>query len=324
MIEQSNDVLIEILKKELNLCSDVFYKIQTYDLIELQKHYSNLKCNKDNTFSYLAIESIISNINDTITSIQSILKYNDISRKKHYISFFNSLLKEEIKEKKKQKKELEETENYLTEIENDTKLLIEKEYKSYVKQMGLNDDFYNEYVNFFHWSCVLKKERTIENFKMFLNARKKGAISLANTKDYTKFDMIGINPNLLLKKISKRQLPTEVFKYLIVNSILKPNEFEYFLKNNFGRTFESKMGDIILEKDYPKESHRQKRYNKLDFNQINSNGLFSFVENKENRFNKILYVSNQWDKNSIEKFINFINAKFAKNITITKSNEQGE
>ena len=66
------------------------------------------------------------------------------------------------------------------------------------------------------------------------------------------------------------------------------------------------MGDIILEKDLPKEANRQKRYNKLDFTKY-----------KKSDFQGIIYVSNQWTEESIEKFVDYMNKNYKEYIEIT-------
>ena len=82
---------------------------------------------------------------------------------------------------------------------------------------------------------------------------------------------------------------------MISNNIIKEEDFSKFKTNQFGRTFESKMGDIVFEKDLPIEQNRLKRYNKVDFSQI-----------LKSSYKGVLYISNQWSEESISKYIDYI------------------
>ncbi len=124
-------------------------------------------------------------------------------------------------------------------------------------------------------------------------------------KDYSRYEIIGVNPAFIKSNLSKRKLPTEIFTYLISNNILKEKDISKYSINQFGRTFETKMGDIILPEELPQDEKRQIRYNKVDF---------SFYPKSD--FQGILYFSNQWSKDSIDKLINNIELNFGKYLSI--------
>lgn len=124
-------------------------------------------------------------------------------------------------------------------------------------------------------------------------------------KDYSRYEIIGVKPAYVKSNLSKRKLPTEIFTYLISNNILTAKDFKKYSINQFGRTFEAKMGDIILDNELPEALDRQKRYNKVDFSQY-----------PKSDFKGTLYISNQWDKKSIDKLINNIELNYGQHISI--------
>lgn len=152
---------------------------------------------------------------------------------------------------------------------------------------------------------------TKENFDEYRHLREMSVkITLCDDKNgniriYSKYAILKIINHLMQVGLSKRQLPTEVFKYLISNNVIKEKDFKLFSKNQFGRTFESKMGDIITEEELPKDIKRQKRYNKIDFSEID-----------KSEYKGILYVSNQWSEDSISKFIDYISKNYSDYIEI--------
>ena len=124
-------------------------------------------------------------------------------------------------------------------------------------------------------------------------------------KDYSRYEIISVKPAYVKSNLSKRKLPTEIFTYLISNNILTAKDFKKYSINQFGRTFETKMGDIILDNELPEALDRQKRYNKVDFSQY-----------PKSDFKGTLYISNQWDKKSIDKLINNIELNYGQHISI--------
>ena len=124
-------------------------------------------------------------------------------------------------------------------------------------------------------------------------------------KDYSRYEIISVKPAYVKSNLSKRKLPTEIFTYLISNNILTAKDFKKYSINQFGRTFEAKMGDIILDNELPEALDRQKRYNKVDFSQY-----------PKSNFKGTLYISNQWDKNSIDRLINNIELNYGQHISI--------
>lgn len=124
-------------------------------------------------------------------------------------------------------------------------------------------------------------------------------------KDYSRYEIISVKPAYVKSNLSKRKLPTEIFTYLISNNILTAKDFKKYSINQFGRTFETKMGDIILDNELPEALDRQKRYNKVDFSQY-----------PKSDFKGTLYISNQWDKNSIDRLIDNIELNYGQYISI--------
>lgn len=124
-------------------------------------------------------------------------------------------------------------------------------------------------------------------------------------KDYSRYEIISVKPAYIKSNLSKRKLPTEIFTYLISNNILTAKDFKKYSINQFGRTFEAKMGDIILDNELPETLDRQKRYNKVDF-----------LQYPKSDFKGTLYISNQWDKKSIDKLINNIELNYGQHISI--------
>ncbi len=159
-----------------------------------------------------------------------------------------------------------------------------------------------------------------KDFNTYYELRRDKAIKFAscdyksgNPRVYTRYEINGHVKNnpIVLNSISKRRIPELVFNYLIWNNIIKEKDFEKFSKNQFGRTFESKMGDIIYEKDLPKEENRQKRYTKLDCSNF-----------KNSDFHGVIYISNQWSEDSIEKFIDYIHKNYGEYIEITSPTKE--
>lgn len=118
-------------------------------------------------------------------------------------------------------------------------------------------------------------------------------------KNYCKYFIKAYKPELFLDNVSKRKLPAEIFKYLFSNGYLKEENINEYSTNQFGRKFEAKRGDIQTEEDMTDNQKNLHRYNKIDFSKI-----------KNSKFNKILYISCEWDYDSITKFIAYINEQF--------------
>ncbi len=118
-------------------------------------------------------------------------------------------------------------------------------------------------------------------------------------KNYCKYFIKAYKPKFYLDNISKRKLPAEIFKYLFSNGYLKEENIVEYSTNQFGRKFEAKRGDIQTEEDMVDNQKNLHRYNKIDFSKI-----------KNSKFNKILYISTEWDYDSISKFVAYINEKF--------------
>ena len=118
-------------------------------------------------------------------------------------------------------------------------------------------------------------------------------------KNYCKYFIKAYKPDLCLDNVSKRKLPAEIFKYLFSNGYLKEENIVEYSTNQFGRNFEAKRGDIQTEKDMMNNQKNLHRYNKIDFSKIDNS-----------KYNRILYISNQWDYDSITKFVDHINEKF--------------
>ncbi len=129
-------------------------------------------------------------------------------------------------------------------------------------------------------------------------------------KNYVRYNIEGFHPYFEKTNISKRQLPTIVFEYLISNGLLEEKDFIEFSTNQFGRTFESKKGDLLTADMMKGNEKNLHRYNKIDFS-----------KNKTSKYNGILYVSNQWDLNSITKFIQHINKKYCDKLIILTNSQ---
>lgn len=187
------------------------------------------------------------------------------------------------------------------------------------------DDRYEEYKKYYKEFYALVNSANIKSwntndFDKYMRLRDAGSVKITfcddkngNLRIYSKYDLLGlIKENPYDKQnISKRQLPTEIFKYLISNNIIKESDFKIFSKNQFGRTFESKMGDILNENELPEEIGRQKRYNKIDFSEF-----------EHSKFKSILYISNQWSEDSIVKFIAYIRENYNDYIMIIDPHKQ--
>lgn len=191
----------------------------------------------------------------------------------------------------------------------------------------LESKFGKEYSKYFKHAEEIKQERTVEGFRdyqTFMGIEKESRIERQN-KDYTRYKIIGKDPEYELKNISKRQLPTEIFKFLIFSNIIKSeDDLKLFSTNQFGRTFESTMGDVLSEDELPNDEKRKKRYNMIDLSDdpdkivpcnYNLGGIDLTTYKNSNK----IYVSNQWGKDSIEKFIDFIHENYSEYIKIGHS-----
>ena len=118
-------------------------------------------------------------------------------------------------------------------------------------------------------------------------------------KNYCKYFIKAYKPEFYLDNVSKRKLPTEIFKYLFSNGYMNEENIIEYSTNQFGRTFEAKRGDIQTEEDMIDNQKNLHRYNRIDFSKINNS-----------KFNKILYISSEWDYDSITKFLAYINERF--------------
>lgn len=118
-------------------------------------------------------------------------------------------------------------------------------------------------------------------------------------KNYCKYFIKAYKPEFYLNNVSKRKLPAEIFKYLFSNGYLNEENIIEYSTNQFGRKFEAKRGDIQTEEDMKDNQKNLHRYNKIDFSKI-----------QDSKFNKILYISSEWDYDSITKFVTHINERF--------------
>lgn len=126
-----------------------------------------------------------------------------------------------------------------------------------------------------------------------------------SNKNFMKFIFTGKEPAFSSGKLSKRNLPTEIFKYLISNGILSEKDLSSYSTNAFGRKFAAKLGDILFENEISEQDINYKRFNRVDFNSI-----------KNSKYKGILYISNQWDIDSIGKFCKHILEKYSDDIFI--------
>jgi hypothetical protein len=121
-----------------------------------------------------------------------------------------------------------------------------------------------------------------------------------DSKDRTKYILVKKLNNTVIDNLPKRRVPKETFIYLLENKLLDKNYFQFFSKNNFRTYFARTSGDLLtadMIKDYPLE-YISKRYIKFDIAGIH------------------YAVCDQWDKPSINKFIQYINNEFSKYIEI--------
>ena len=343
----------ELIKLQLNIALYTLDVIRKY-LLEPKEQ------NKD-------LEKIGNQINaDIITNFFNILCQNDIDSQIICLNNMKELyirkLSAEIKHNEEaysvrledQKIEIEDL-IYKHKIENEARECSYKRAEKFLSNMYEGKDFIenlkeNPYVlftydenaldkklikDYYQYASHTDKLRTERNDEGFRNyqltiGKEKATKFEKNKKDFTKYTIIGINPPYEKNKISKRQLPTEIIKYLIYYNILKEENLKDFSTNQFGRTFESKMGDIITEEELPTDPNRAKRYNLLDFTQVikmdtNAKAITRLDEllgENPCEFSKKIYVSTEWDKNSLENFIEYIRKNYKDYISIGHSSKE--
>lgn len=304
------DVRTEILKIEDRI-EDILdlNNINTVkDINEASSRFSNL-INEESLASSTISSNNLIEINKTSINAQK-----DI----HKSTNTKELTKEELEEKTLRKwfeemiKEEEEEfrSHYSQEIEEMENAELEENKATYHEYLDCSfEEYKKEYKEF----CSLIATENIETlrkeyFEKYRTLRETGSIKITfcddkkgNVRIYSKYDFSGLIKSNRKEElnVSKRQLPTVIFDYLICNKIIKNKDLELFSKNRFGRTFESKMGDIIKEKDLPSSPSRQKRYNKKDYSSIETIDI-----------NEPIYISNQWDENSISKFIDYVRKEY--------------
>lgn len=240
----------------------------------------------------------------------------------------------ELKNKHKIEREIyelatERNQKYLTNliegrdfIENfDENPAVTYSYQDDVLQSKLGKD----YLHYYNHAKTLNEIPSFADFREFQLARQNEVMTKKelNKKDYTKYNIFGLKPHYEKRHISKRHLPTEVFRYLFYYNILNEEDIKFFSTNQFGRTFEAKMGDILVEEDVPKEAHRIKRYNLLDFSKkdfIKESVGEESMTDWNCGFTKKIYVSTEWDKSSIDKFIEYIQKYYSDYISIGLAN----
>ena len=321
------NVKTEILKIDDKL-EDILNLNSINDINEMNNTVSQvLNMINEEKAAYLIKEDNSNNINTKI------LQNNNISDSSSQI-----LSEEDIEEKKIRKsfEELMDQENrsYYDLIKEDEG--FPDNYDDYSMETDGEEDpgyeSYKEYkYDYYKEFYALVNSENVkywrkEDFGKYMDLRQKGSVKVTfcddkkgNIRIYSKYQITGLIKGHDYKNkkgkewLSKRQLPTEVFTYLISNNIIKEENFKDFSTNQFGRTFETKMGDIVLEKDLPKEKNRQKRYEKVDF---------SDSEYKQSEFKGILYFSNQWDEDSIFKFIKYIRKHYNDQIMIIDPHKQ--
>lgn len=350
----SDSEKIEFLKEELNL---VLY-IQKLFFDDLEEQF----------FIYGVPEELYNELinYEPLKILYEIFEHNNYDEKKNLISEFKKYLKNTIKNKLKgheMVRQMTESEKQMKieelqkkqKIANETYKINEKRCIDFCNNILNGEDFFEnlkqnpyrlsfepdeeildsnigkEYFNYYEHANKMKQEKNIENFRKFqLDTNNELPTKLENQKkDYSRYKIIGIKPEYELSNISKRQLPTEIFKYLIFSGIMKEKDLELFSTNQFGRTFESTMGDIITEKELPTDEKRRKRYNIIDLSSTpddivwsehkgyNRIHIFKSLQNWKN--NNKIYISNQWSKDSIEKFIDFIHKHYSNHISISFS-----
>lgn len=203
-----------------------------------------------------------------------------------------------------QLKEYEEYENKIRKAEEKIDIEQKQDTKLYGKEYAIwhsfpkLDELYGSGIRTPYQKSVKELE---EDIKRYGDIAVHGISrrEVLKQKNYCKYFIKAYKPELFLDNVSKRKLPAEIFKYLFSNGYLNEENINEYSTNQFGRKFEAKRGDIQTEEDMIDNQKNLHRYNKIDFSKI-----------KNSKFNKILYISSEWDYDSITKFVTHINEKF--------------
>ena len=255
---------------------------------------------KNNTNSQEII-SELDKINGMINDIISLFDSNnieDIKKSTEQLSYFNDL----CDYYKSGSMEFDEHWTDYAERFLEQEKAMNDEWSKNQKMYG--DEYAYRYYSYFNRPKVTIEQdkfsmQSLPRYGYDLDNRKTYYEREINRKNYTKYSLFGVNPQLAINKISKRNLPTKIFEYLFSNGYLNEENISMYSTNQFGRTFETKRGDIQTETDMKDNQKNLHRYNKIDF---------SIIENS--KYDKVLYISNQWDYDSLTKFIEHINSSF--------------
>ena len=302
-------VKVEILKANDRL-NDIYNVLNANDetkLIEVKKLCNILQDEarailEEKEYNKLMLELAESDKYYTKTgkSYQNNMELN----KQEYEEYIASLEKEELeyeiyceqayKEQREKEKKMEEQIDI--EQKQDEKL-YGKEYAIWHSLPKL-DELYGSGIRSPYQKSVKELEEDIKRYGD-IAAHGISCREVLKQKNYCKFFIKAYKPELFLDNVSKRKLPAEIFKYLFSNGYLKEENIIEYSTNQFGRKFEAKRGDIQTEEDMIDNQKNIHRYNRIDFSKI-----------KNSKFNKILYISCEWDYDSITKFIAYINEQF--------------
>ena len=267
------------------------------------KNYKEIKNKVERIDSFLGdiqklfksknIDELKNAINDFSYQV-SLYEYYE-SGEYEYESFQDDLLNEYEKSQEKQAKEYEEYEKKLW-----------NEHSENEKLYG--QDYANKYLNYkMHTPATIASLKNLANIHPSLMDNLNENIK---SKNYTKYSIEGVNSSFVLHKMSKRMVPTKVFEYLFANGFLTDKDLIRYSTNQFGRTFETKRGDIQTEEDMKDNKKNLHRYNKIDFSKI-----------KNSKYHNTLYISNQWDYDSLTEFIKHINEIYKGIIFVTEENK---
>lgn len=329
-----------LYQKELMLIKKALTMMNDNNIMEIRGFLNST--NKP-TLKLQQIRTGILKIEDRLNELLQILNTNDDNKKNTYIKQLTFLLKEEedsrIEEQTNSYKTIKKRESdmyeemykddpdylkYLQDIEEMYSNMSEEERKAYDENEQACNESYEDFEKSLHDEyykyaiATGKNPEDIYEFNKFTNKRLElkvtSDVNKNSKKDYTRYEILGVKPYFELKKISKRKLPTEVFKYLISNNIIKEEDFKKYSKNQFGRTFEIKMGDILTEEEMPKAENKQRRYNMIDFSDLS--------KYPKSEYRGKIFVPNDWDKDSINKFIEHIETNYHEYLSIIYPDKQ--
>ena len=340
------NVKTEILKIDDKL-EDILNFNTINDITEMDNAVSQVLNMINEEKAAYSIINNLHNFNDDIFVPNNIISKNKRKISSLDYDFYNK--SEQYRSKINYDKNPEFAEKVITDYKEDCQKFIQEEieYENLKNENLRNEEHYNEFDEQveeiqkeweLEWKEICVRElmqakqefeaytglKNIQpddkDFNAYYELRRNKAIKFTscdyksgNARVYTKYEVNGYikDKPLQIKNVSKRQLPECVFTYLIKNNVIKECDFEKFFSNQFGRTFESKMGDIILEKDYPIQKNRQKRYTKIDCSNSESSD-----------FHGVVYISNQWSEDSIKKYIDYIHKNYGEYIQISNPTKE--